>query len=104
MNTKVQTLSGHILEETPKLSLAELCRGCHIPAETMIELVDYGIISPCQGETTKQWRFHSTTLIRVDKAMRLKADLGVNLAGAALVLELLDEVNELRAALCQAKY
>ena len=105
MNAKsVTILSGHILEETAKLSLAELCQSCQLPAEAMIELIDYGIISPCQGNTTKQWRFHSNTLIRVDKALRLRRDLGVNLSGAALVLELLDEVHELRTALCQAKF
>lgn len=98
MNTKM-VLTGHILEETSELSLSELCRRCHISEESMIELIEQGIISPCHGRTISQWRFHSSSLVRADKALRLNRDLQVNLAGTALVLELLDEINELRTQL-----
>ena len=103
MNTKsTNILSGHILEEAEKLSLAELCRNCHLPAESMIKLVEQGIISPCspyQKQSVSQWRFHSSSMVRADKALRLKDDLGVNLAGIALVLELLDEISELKTTI-----
>lgn len=98
MNTKV-VLTGHILEETSELSLTELCERCRVPTESMMELVEHGIISPSEGETISQWRFHSASLIRADKALRLNQDLKVNLAGTALVLELLDEIQELRMLL-----
>ena len=98
MNTKV-VLTGHILEETSELSFTELCESCRVPTESMIELVEHGIISPNQGKTASQWRFQSTSLVRVDKALRLKQDLKVNVAGTALILELLDEISELKALL-----
>lgn len=103
MNTQsINVLSGHILEETENISLAELCKSCQLPAETMIKLVEQGIISPhspYQRQTISEWRFHSSSLIRADKALRIKRDLGVNLAGIALVLELLDEITELKTTL-----
>jgi chaperone modulatory protein CbpM len=45
------------------------------------------------------WRFSSSHLRRARVALRLQADLGLNLAGAALVVQLLDEIAELRACL-----
>ena len=96
---RTTVLSGHILEESEELSLSELCRSCQLPAESMIELVEQGIISPCQGQTISQWRFQSNSLVRVEKALRLQRDLQMNLAGTALVLELLDEIDELRTVL-----
>ncbi len=103
MNTKTVTiLSGHILEEASQLTLAELCDSCQIPAEHMIKLVEHGIISPCKGHDVRQWRFQGDSLLRVHKALSLQQDLGVNLAGTALALELLDEINTLRTALYNA--
>jgi len=93
------TMSGHILEEEAALTLAELCWICHTPAEIMIKLVNQGIITPLEGNNSRQWRFHRSTLIRADKALRLKRDLGVNFAGAALALDLLDELEDLRSQL-----
>jgi len=102
MNAKnISIVSGYILEEESAMTLAELCWTCQTPAETIIRMVDYGVISPLEGETSRQWRFHRSALIRADKALRLKRDLGINLAGTALVLELLDEIDDLNAKLNQ---
>ncbi len=98
MNTKV-VLTGHILEETSELSFLELCESCQTSTESMIELVEYGIISPSQGSTSSQWLFQSSSLVRADKALRLQQDLKVNLAGSALILELLDEISDLKGLL-----
>jgi chaperone modulatory protein CbpM len=92
-------LTGYILEESPKLSLVELCDHCHIQEKSMIKLVDHGIISPCKGQTASQWRFESHSLMRANKAPCLQQDLGINLAGIALALELMDEIETLKIAL-----
>jgi hypothetical protein len=44
-----------------------------------------------------QWRFTATTVVRVQKARRLQNDLGVNLPGVALALQLLDRIDALEA-------
>jgi len=95
MNDELQPLLGEILDEDVELSLAELCRLCHISAEQALVLIEEGIIEP-QGENRMQWRFRSTSLIRTRRALQLHQDLGVNWAGAALALELLDELQQLR--------
>ena len=51
------------------------------------------------GDEQVHWRFSASCLRRARIAQRLECDLGVNLAGAALALELLDEVERLSAKL-----
>ena len=101
---KVTIVSGYILEEESALTLAELCWKCQTPAETIIRMVDHGVISPIEGNTSRQWRFNRSAVIRADKALSLKRDLGVNLAGTALALELLDEINALQQQLHYNNY
>ena len=100
MNTKVtQIVVGSILEEGPTLNLAELCQNCQTPAEFIISLVDQGVIVPLEGTSTRHWQFHQSAQIRTHKALRLRHDLGINLSGVALSLELLDEIDELKREL-----
>lgn len=90
--------SAIVLEEQMELTLAELCRACAVRTELIVELVDEGVISPHGGEPHR-WRFTGIHLRRASIALRLQRDLGVNLAGAALALQLMDEVETLRARL-----
>ena len=91
-------LRGELLDDTIELSLAELCRVCQLPAERIFEFVEEGIVEP-RGRNPVNWRFHSRSIRRIRRALRLKRDLGVNTPGVALVLELLEELEHLRARL-----
>ena len=91
-------LSGDVLEEDVELSLGELCRACELPAERVYELVEFGVIEPL-GSDPRRWRFQGVCLRRVRSAQRLQRDLGINTAGVALALELLEEMERLRARL-----
>jgi chaperone modulatory protein CbpM len=91
-------LSGIILEEQTDLTLADLSRACAVHAERIIELVEEGVLTPT-GDAPQRWRFSGAHMRRASVALRLQRDLGVNLAGAALALELLDELDALRARL-----
>ena len=91
-------LTGVILEEQVELTLAELSRSCAVHAEYIIELVEEGVLVPV-GREPRGWRFGGGQVRRASMALRLQRDLGVNLAGAALALELLDELNAMRARL-----
>lgn len=96
-NVELNLLSGVIMDETQALSLAELCRSCSLPAEQVVTMIEYGIIEPIEsGVTVTRWQFTGESLLRVKTAIRLQHDLGVNLAGAALAIELLDELKQLR--------
>ena len=67
----------------------------------MIKFIEYGVINPSEGDSPEFWRFHQSVQIRTDKALRLKQDLGINISGVALTLELLDEIAELKSELNQ---
>lgn len=77
------------------LTLAELSRCCGVSAEKVLLLVSEGILDP-QGRDERDWRFGAADLDRLRRALRLEQDLGVNTAGAALALQLLDESRRLR--------
>lgn len=99
MTDELQSLlCGEILEEDVELTLAQFCRTCRLPAEQVIALVEEGVIEP-RGRVPAQWRFRGISVRRVHCALRLERDLGVNAAGAALVLDLLEELEVLRARL-----
>jgi len=96
MNVKI--LSGDLLDEQTELSLSDLCHACSSHAEWVIELVEEGVLEPI-GHTRSQWRFSAISLQRAHTAMRLQRDLDINLAGVALAMDLLDEIEVLRTRL-----
>ena len=90
-------LNGVLLEEEIEFSLGDLSRACCVNIEWMQSLVDEGILEPVTGADVSDWRFTGTSLQRVRITRHLQHDLGVNLAGAALALNLLDEIESLHA-------
>lgn len=98
MNKDITIYSGTVLDEHTRFTLVELCVLGKTNAEWIIELVDEGVLEP-EGETVSNWRFDAKALKRVQAARRLQQDLRINLPGAALVLDLLDEVESLRQQL-----
>jgi chaperone modulatory protein CbpM len=93
-----QTQSEEILDEAREMTLADLTRSCRVHAEWVLELVEEGVLEPL-GPGGPQWRFAATSVVRVRKAQRLQRDLGVNLPGIALALELLDRIDALESRL-----
>jgi chaperone modulatory protein CbpM len=99
MNSKkTKLLYGDLLDEDVEMTLAQLCQACELSEAQIIELVEQGIIDPL-GPEPAEWRFVSVSLRRVRITRNLQRDLGVNAPGAALALELLEEIEELRARL-----
>lgn len=91
-------LTGEILDERIEYDLESLCRICRLERRQVIELVVENVVEPA-GEDPDQWRFTGNAVTRIQVATRLTRDLGLNIPGAALALELLDEIDRLRAAL-----
>ncbi|VAX14554.1 hypothetical protein MNBD_GAMMA24-2723 [hydrothermal vent metagenome] len=86
---------GLIVNEDTTLTLAELSHACRVHAEWIVALVEEGILEP-QGDMRTGWHFSGPNLRRARMAVHLQQDLGVNLAGAALALDLMDELESLR--------
>jgi len=98
--TPKKTLTGLILDEDCLFTLDEISTACSVRTEYIIELVDEGIVEPMeQQREQQQWSFTGKNLLRARKARRLQQDLDINLAGAALVLDMLEEIEQLREKL-----
>jgi len=95
---KPTPISGSLVEDDEELSLQELCSACELSESQVVEMVEHGVIEPVGGEPA-DWRFVGVSLQRVRITRNLQRDLGVNTPGAALALELLEELEELRARL-----
>lgn len=99
---RITQVTGFILEEQNEFTLHDLSQACAAQTERIVELVDEGVLAPLESHLQNQpeaWHFNGVHLQRAKIALRLQNDLGVNLAGAALALELLDELQTLRTRL-----
>jgi chaperone modulatory protein CbpM len=77
-------------------SVDQLREMFNISESLMRELIAHDIILPV-GVQSAEWSFDMVQLKRLQTALRLQHDLEVNLAGVALVLELMDELETLRS-------
>ncbi|HXZ44972.1 MAG TPA: chaperone modulator CbpM [archaeon] len=89
-------------DETEGLTADELAARCGLHPAALEPYIRVGVVS-CDASSG---RFPMTTATRLRKAIRLRRDLGVNLAAVGIVLDLLDrlevmglEVERLRAEL-----
>ena len=72
------------------LSLSELTMFCNTNADWVVRLVEHGVVTPVT-QTAPEWEFTPPQIARARKAARLMRDLGLNVAGVALVLDLIEE-------------
>jgi chaperone modulatory protein CbpM len=95
MKKELLVISGMVMDETVQFSLVELCECAKTSQDRVIEMVEEGILDP-EGNSIHTWRFDTKALKRLQIAIHLQHDLGVNLPGSALVLDLLEEMEALR--------
>ncbi len=91
-------LSGSIYDDTTEITIVELCEVCSIEIKLVDEMIDEGVLEPTGGSNEKR-RFPYSSVRRTRTVVHLQRDLGLNVAGAALALELLDRIENLRARL-----
>jgi chaperone modulatory protein CbpM len=87
-----------LLDETLELTLADICRICSVQEQLVVEIVEEGIVEPL-GAGQPQWRFTGVAVTRIQRVIKLQHDFDVNLPGAALALDLLEEIERLKRAL-----
>ena len=90
-------ISALLLDDSVELSLQEICAACRISEQLVVDIVAEGIVEPL-GDDHAQWRFSGLAVARIQRVVRLQHEFDVNLPGAALALELLEEVERLRRA------
>ena len=92
---KKTEVTGEILES---LTSVELCRFCDADEAWVTELVEYGVLEP-EGRSFQEWHFRGVNIVRAKKARRLQRDFGINMAGVAMVLDLLHEREQMMRSL-----
>jgi chaperone modulatory protein CbpM len=90
-----QALIGAIFEESAVLTVKDLSRMCAVDEQHIVEFVEEGVLSVVEINTA-EWHFTGAALRRARLALRLERDLELNLAGVALALELIEELQRLR--------
>ena len=93
--------SSIFLDDGMTWGITEVCNLCRVDHELVFEMVNEGLLAP-EGYSPETWRFNAVAIKRIQVTLRLQNDLRVNLPGAALALDLLEELEELRCRLRQA--
>jgi chaperone modulatory protein CbpM len=91
------SLIGTLLEDAC-LTLDEFSRVCAVPPDWVIEHVREGLLS-IEGESPAVWRFSSRDLRRARQILRFERDFDAVPELAALVADLLEELDEMRVRL-----
>jgi len=93
-----EALPGAIFEETAVLTVRDLSRMCAVEERHIVEYVEEGVLHVVALDAA-EWHFSGAALRRARRALRLERDLELNLAGLALALDLMDELEQLRSEL-----
>lgn len=99
MNNSEQAV-GVCLVDEHALDLDAFAAACEVQAGFIRQLVDEELVRPVTFHPT--WRFGGEELARVRRIRRLQRDFDASLQSVAVMLDLLDEVDRLRAALQRA--
>ena len=80
------------------ISTHALSESLGVSQQLIDEIIELGIVQGKQHSST-EIVFTSIEIYRIRKVIRLNRDLGINAAGAALVLDLLDQIDTLKRQL-----
>ena len=88
-------------EPTDSLTLEEICAACALEREWIVVRVREGLI-PASGLSDTEWRFTTTTVARVRRMREIERTYDAAPELAALVADMLEEIDALRARLRRA--
>ena len=88
-------IAGVLVDEHTTISIVDICQQCNISEAMLLEMLEHGL---CDAPIIHLETIHvdEKTFRRIQSASRIQHDLGVNAPGVVLVLELLDELAQLR--------
>ena len=101
MNIDIASVAiGVCLIDEHALELEAFAAACGTEVHFVRLLVDEGLVQPVALQPT--WRFGGEELARVRRICRLQRDFEANLQSVAVMLDLIDEIERLRAQLQRA--
>ena len=96
--TQEDILTGVPLDETA-LTLDELARACAVEPHWIVERIEAGFLGGAPAEQGGCMRFTSVELVRAKRLAATERDFDANPELAALVADLIEEVERLRGRL-----
>jgi chaperone modulatory protein CbpM len=93
---KQHTLTAVIVDENTTWTFHEVCQKCHLSEVSLLDFLEHGLIEVTSAERFEVMEFTQRHLSRIQSAQRLQHDLGVNVPGVVLALELLEELQSVR--------
>jgi MerR family transcriptional regulator, heat shock protein HspR len=84
-------------------SLEDLARLADVPPALVQRYFDEGLLEPVAGNSRTAWFFDDNALFELRRIQRLRRELGVNIAGVAVIRDLLRQIDELKAELDRIK-
>lgn len=96
-----QWMTGVIVDENMIISFVEICEITYTAPDLVKEMVGLGLLEPTTGVDFTDWQFSGKAVLKLQIARRLQRDFDMNLESAALALDLIDEVKELRQKVTQ---
>jgi chaperone modulatory protein CbpM len=87
-------VTGGPAAEAARLSAEELAAAAGISPVRLARLVRLGLIAPLAPDAGE---FTATEAARLKRMLRLQRDLGVNLMGAAIIVDLVERLGTLEA-------
>jgi hypothetical protein len=85
-----------------RLDLDQFARAAHVHPDLVQRLVSLGLLEPGRDAAGAAW-FSPADVATVARIQRLRAGFGVNYAALGLVLDLLERVERLQAALRESR-
>lgn len=82
------------------LTLEQVAERCGVQRTFVRLLVEHGVI---EVQQQRPLLLSQEVTLRVNKVVRLKRDLGVNVSGASVILELLERIDELERQLTSGR-
>jgi chaperone modulatory protein CbpM len=94
MSNPINVLDARLLGDGDWIAITDVCQLCRIDMTAIVELVELGVVVS-RGPTPAEWSVPAAAVPRLRVAGRLMRDLGVNVTGAALAVELLEARGDL---------
>lgn len=92
-----KTYKPEAIEQNQGYSVQEVCQRYCLESEFVIQCVDIGITEVRGSAQIDTWVIPVESAPRMAKAWRLQHDLELDFTGLALVLDLLDEIDQLNS-------
>ena len=101
METEMAVIRLHMVSPSNQApySLEELARLAGVSPALVQRYLDDGLIEPVAGNARTAWFFDDNALFELRRIQRLRRELGVNLAGVAVIHDLLQQIDDLKAEL-----